>query len=294
MPGGGTLFEELGFTYIGPIDGHDMAQVLATLRAARTRATGPVLIHALTVKGKGYAPAENAADKYHGVASFDVVSGVQAKSAANAPAYTSVFGRSLTEEAARDGRIVAVTAAMPTGTGLDIMAARFPARVFDVGIAEQHAVTFAAGMAAAGLKPAEGDKVIAGGPMRGVTQYALDAGIDAGIDAVTLVPAAEVLPWSEEPCVSCGACVAVCPVRLQVGLLGRYAEFSLFERAEDLAVENCIECGLCAAVCTARRPLVQWLRLAKAEVLRRRLEAGVRETEKCASRAEATSVGESR
>ena len=153
LPGGGTLFEEFGFSYIGPIDGHDMPTVLATLRAAKTRATGPVLIHAITVKGKGYAPAENAADKYHGVAKFDVISGTQAKAKSNAPAYTNVFGQALTDEAARDGRIVAITAAMPSGTGLDIMAARFPARVFDVGIAEQHGVTFAAGMAAAGLKP---------------------------------------------------------------------------------------------------------------------------------------------
>ncbi len=153
MPGGGTLFEEFGFSYIGPIDGHDMPTVLATLRAAKTRATGPVLIHAITVKGKGYAPAENAADKYHGVAKFDVISGTQAKSKSNAPAYTNVFGMALTDEAARDGRIVAITAAMPSGTGLDIMAQRFPSRVFDVGIAEQHGVTFAAGMAASGLKP---------------------------------------------------------------------------------------------------------------------------------------------
>jgi 1-deoxy-D-xylulose-5-phosphate synthase len=153
MPGGGTLFEELGLQYIGPVDGHDMPQLLATLRAAKTRATRPVLIHAITVKGKGYAPAENSADKYHGVAKFDVISGTQAKAVSNAPAYTSVFGNALTNAAARDGRIVAVTAAMPSGTGLDIMARRFPARVFDVGIAEQHGVTFAAGMAAAGLKP---------------------------------------------------------------------------------------------------------------------------------------------
>lgn len=152
-PGGGTLFEELGLDYIGPVDGHDLPQLLATLRAAKSRATGPVLIHAITVKGKGYAPAENAADKYHGVAKFDVISGAQAKSVSNAPAYTSVFGNALTEAAVRDGKIVAVTAAMPSGTGLDIMARRFPARVFDVGIAEQHGVTFAAGMAAAGLKP---------------------------------------------------------------------------------------------------------------------------------------------
>ncbi|MBC7739663.1 MAG: 1-deoxy-D-xylulose-5-phosphate synthase, partial [Candidatus Saccharibacteria bacterium] len=153
MSGGGTLFEELGFTYVGPVDGHNMPDLLATLRAVRTRATGPVLIHAVTVKGKGYAPAENAADKYHGVAKFDVASGAQAKSRSNAPAYTSVFGTALTEQAARDGKIVGVTAAMPSGTGLDIMADRFPSRVFDVGIAEQHAVAFAAGMAASGLKP---------------------------------------------------------------------------------------------------------------------------------------------
>ena len=153
MPGGGTLFEELGFSYVGPIDGHDMGQVLATLRAARARATGPVLIHAVTVKGKGFAPAENSADKYHGVSKFDPLTGEQAKAKSNAPAYTSVFGNALTEEASRDPRVVAITAAMPSGTGLDIMARRFASRVFDVGIAEQHGVTMAAGMAAAGLKP---------------------------------------------------------------------------------------------------------------------------------------------
>lgn len=154
LPGGqGTLFEELGFTYIGPIDGHDMSQLLSVLRAARTRADGPILIHCCTVKGKGYAPAENSADKYHGVAKFDVVSGEQKKGTSNAPAYTKVFGQTLTQEAARDCSVVAVTAAMPSGTGLNIMADRFPARVFDVGIAEQHGVTFAAGMAAGGLKP---------------------------------------------------------------------------------------------------------------------------------------------
>ncbi len=153
MPGGGTLFEELGFSYVGPVDGHDMPTLLATLRAARARATGPVLIHAITKKGKGYAPAETSADKYHGVAKFDVATGAQAKARSNAPSYTAVFGETLTKAAARDPRIVAVTAAMPSGTGLDIMAKRFPARVFDVGIAEQHGVTFAAGMAAAGLRP---------------------------------------------------------------------------------------------------------------------------------------------
>ncbi len=153
MPSGGTLFEELGFTYIGPVDGHSVPELLATLRAARARATGPVLIHALTVKGKGYAPAERSDDKYHGVAKFDVATGVQAKSKSNAPAYTSVFGNTLTALAAEDPRIVGITAAMPGGTGLDIMARRFPARVFDVGIAEQHGVTFAAGLAASGMRP---------------------------------------------------------------------------------------------------------------------------------------------
>jgi 1-deoxy-D-xylulose-5-phosphate synthase len=130
-----------------------MRALLPVLRAARARATGPVLIHCCTVKGKGYKPAETSADKYHGVAKFDVASGAQAKAKSNAPAYTAVFGKALVDEAARDPRIVAVTAAMPDGTGLGAMAKRFPARVFDVGIAEQHGVTFAAGMAASGLRP---------------------------------------------------------------------------------------------------------------------------------------------
>ncbi|SLN57376.1 1-deoxy-D-xylulose-5-phosphate synthase [Roseivivax jejudonensis] len=151
--GSGTLFEELGFDYIGPIDGHDMGQLLSVLRAARMRATGPVLIHCCTVKGKGYAPAETSADKYHGVAKFDVESGTQKKGKGGPPAYTKVFGQALTDAAARNPDVCAITAAMPSGTGLDIMAKRFPARVFDVGIAEQHGVTFAAGLAAAGLKP---------------------------------------------------------------------------------------------------------------------------------------------
>lgn len=153
LPGGGTLFEEFGFEYIGPIDGHDMGQLLATLRAAKARASGPVLIHCVTVKGKGYAPAEGADDKYHGVAKFDVATGAQVKGKSNAPSYTQVFGDKLTEMAARDPRIVAITAAMPGGTGLDILQKRFPARVFDVGIAEQHGVTFAAGLAASGMRP---------------------------------------------------------------------------------------------------------------------------------------------
>ena len=153
LHGSGTLFEELGFEYVGPINGHDLNQLLPVLRAARARATGPVLIHACTVKGKGYAPAENSADKYHGVSKFDIATGAQAKSKPNAPSYTAVFGEALTDEASRDPKIVGVTAAMPSGTGLNIMAKKFPGRVFDVGIAEQHGVTFAAGMAASGLKP---------------------------------------------------------------------------------------------------------------------------------------------
>ncbi|KIN75493.1 1-deoxy-D-xylulose-5-phosphate synthase [Sulfitobacter guttiformis] len=148
-----TLFENLGFQYIGPIDGHDMGQLLGVLRAARTRATGPVLIHCCTVKGKGYAPAEAASDSYHGVGKFDPVTGIQAKSKPNAPSYTEIFGKALTEEARRDPKIVAITAAMPGGTGLDIFAKTHPNRMFDVGIAEQHGVTFAAGVAAGGLKP---------------------------------------------------------------------------------------------------------------------------------------------
>ena len=150
---GGTLFEELGFDYVGPIDGHDLDQLLPVLRMARSRARGPVLIHAITKKGKGYPPAERAADKGHATAKFDVVTGVQKKAPSNAPSYTKVFAESLISEAGRDDRIVAITAAMPDGTGLNLFAERFPKRCFDVGIAEQHAVTFAAGLAAAGLKP---------------------------------------------------------------------------------------------------------------------------------------------
>ncbi|MEQ5871633.1 1-deoxy-D-xylulose-5-phosphate synthase [Sagittula sp. NFXS13] len=153
LTGSGTLFEELGFDYIGPIDGHDMGQLLPVLRAARSRATGPVLIHCCTVKGKGYAPAEASADRGHGVSKFDPKTFAQVESSGGPPSYTSVFGKALLAEASRDDRVVAVTAAMPSGTGVNLMADRFPARVFDVGIAEQHAVTFAAGMAASGLRP---------------------------------------------------------------------------------------------------------------------------------------------
>ena len=150
---GGTLFEELGFSYIGPIDGHDLDQLLPVLRTVKARATGPTLIHVITKKGKGYAPAELAADKGHARAKFDVLTGEQKKAASNAPAYTKVFAQALLRAAQEDSKIVAVTAAMPDGTGLDLMAKHFPKRVFDVGIAEQHAVTFAAGLAAGGMKP---------------------------------------------------------------------------------------------------------------------------------------------
>lgn len=148
-----TMFENLGFQYIGPIDGHDMNQLLPVLRAARIRATGPVLVHCCTVKGKGYAPAEKSADKYHGVAKFDVASGQQSKKRPNAPSYTKVFGETLTKMANQDPTIIGITAAMPSGTGMDIFAQAHPKRMFDVGIAEQHGVTFAAGAAAGGLKP---------------------------------------------------------------------------------------------------------------------------------------------
>lgn len=151
--GDATLFEQLGFTYIGPIDGHDMGQLLSVLRAAKAQATGPVLIHAVTVKGKGYNPAELSDCCYHGVAKFDVATWQQKKTAPNAPSYTGVFGKRLLAEAEADPKIVAVTSAMPGGTGLDVMQKVMPNRVFDVGIAEHHAVTFAAGMAASGLKP---------------------------------------------------------------------------------------------------------------------------------------------
>ncbi|MFC3181895.1 1-deoxy-D-xylulose-5-phosphate synthase [Cypionkella sinensis] len=153
MAVGGTLFEELGFSYVGPIDGHDLDQLLPVLRTAQARATGPMLIHVLTKKGKGYAPAEAARDKGHATGKFDVLTGVQQKAASNAPSYTKVFAQSLIREAETDDKIVAITAAMPDGTGLDLFAARFPKRTFDVGIAEQHAVTFSAGLAAGGMKP---------------------------------------------------------------------------------------------------------------------------------------------
>nr|WP_209006155.1 1-deoxy-D-xylulose-5-phosphate synthase [Stappia sp. 28M-7] len=150
---GGTMFEELGFYYVGPVDGHNLDHLLPVLKNVRDTHQGPVLIHVVTRKGKGYAPAENSADKYHGVAKFDVITGEQSKPKANAPSYTRVFAESLVEEARHDERIVAVTAAMPDGTGLDLFGEAFPERTFDVGIAEQHAVTFAAGMATEGYKP---------------------------------------------------------------------------------------------------------------------------------------------
>ncbi len=150
---GGTLFEELGFTYIGPIDGHNLDHLLPVLKNVRDNEKGPTLVHVVTQKGKGYPPAENSADKFHGVVKFDVATGAQAKGKAAAPVYTKVFAESLIKEARKDGKIVAITAAMPAGTGLDLFAREFPNRTFDVGIAEQHAVTFAAGLAAEGFKP---------------------------------------------------------------------------------------------------------------------------------------------
>ena len=150
---GGTLFEELGFYYVGPIDGHNLEHLLPVLANVRDAEHGPILVHVVTQKGKGYPPAETSADKYHGVVKFDVATGAQAKSSARAPAYTKVFGESLIKQAEKDDKIVAITAAMPSGTGLDLFGKRFPDRCFDVGIAEQHAVTFAAGLATEGFRP---------------------------------------------------------------------------------------------------------------------------------------------
>ncbi|MDB5682541.1 MAG: 1-deoxy-D-xylulose-5-phosphate synthase, partial [Sphingomonas bacterium] len=153
MTMGGTLFEELGFYYVGPIDGHNLDHLIPVLENVRDAEEGPILVHVVTKKGKGYAPAEAADDKYHGVQKFDVVSGVQATAPPGPPSYTNVFAQALVREAARDDKICAITAAMPSGTGLDKFGAAFPDRTFDVGIAEQHAVTFAAGLAAQGYRP---------------------------------------------------------------------------------------------------------------------------------------------
>ncbi|MBN8967610.1 MAG: 1-deoxy-D-xylulose-5-phosphate synthase [Rhizobiales bacterium] len=153
MVTGGALFEELGLFYVGPIDGHNLDHLLPVLTNVRDNGNGPVLIHVVTKKGKGYAPAEESDDKYHGVVKFDIVTGKQMKAKSNAPSYTAVFGQSLVKEAQKDDKIVAITAAMPGGTGIDIFAKAFPERTFDVGIAEQHAVTFAAGLATEGFKP---------------------------------------------------------------------------------------------------------------------------------------------
>jgi len=153
MTVGGTLFEQLGFSYVGPIDGHDLDQLLPVLRTVHDRATGPILIHCITKKGKGYAPAEQARDKGHGVSKFNVVTGEQKKAPSNAPSYTKVFAQTLLDEASRDDKVCAVTAAMPDGTGLNLFAERYPSRCFDVGIAEQHGVTFSAALAAGGMKP---------------------------------------------------------------------------------------------------------------------------------------------
>jgi 1-deoxy-D-xylulose-5-phosphate synthase len=153
MVTGGTMFEELGFYYVGPIDGHNIDHLLPVLKNVRDTRNGPIIVHVRTQKGKGYEPAEKSADKYHGVVKFDVATGAQAKAKSNAPQYTKVFAQSLIKEARKDDKIVAITGAMPSGTGLDLFEKEFPKRMFDVGIAEQHAVTFAGGLATEGFKP---------------------------------------------------------------------------------------------------------------------------------------------
>src|SRR5258706_9120829 len=150
---GGTLFGELGFFYVGPIDGHNLDHLIPVLENVRDIDNGPILVHVVTQKGKGYAPAEASSDKYHGVSKFNVMTGEQKKGVSGPPAYTKVFAQALMAEAERDEKIVALTAAMPSGTGLDLFATRFPKRCFDVGIAEQHGVTFAAGLGAGGVRP---------------------------------------------------------------------------------------------------------------------------------------------
>ena len=150
---GGTLFEEMGFYYVGPIDGHNLEHLVPLLQNVKDAPNGPILVHVVTKKGKGYAPAEASSDKYHGVVKFDIATGKQVKAAPSAPSYTKVFGEALVKEAEKDDRIIGITAAMPNGTGLDLFAKKFPDRFFDVGIAEQHAVTFAAGLASEGMKP---------------------------------------------------------------------------------------------------------------------------------------------
>jgi len=150
---GGTWFEELGYYYVGPVDGHDLDALIPVLENVKNMKDGPVLVHVVTQKGKGYAPAENSADKYHGVSKFNVVTGVQSKSTPNAPTYTNVYANALIKQAESDDKIVGITAAMPGGTGMKAFCEAFPDRMFDVGIAEQRAVTFAVGLAADGYKP---------------------------------------------------------------------------------------------------------------------------------------------
>src|SRR5882762_1799733 len=182
MVGGGTLFEELGFYYVGPIDGHNLDHLLPVLKNVRDMETGPILVHVVTQKGKGYGPAEASADKYHAVVKFDVATGAQAKAKPNAPAYQNVFGQSLVKEAQKDEKIVAITAAMPSGTGVDIFNKAFPDRTFDVGIAEQHAVTFAAGLATEGYKTGrERHRVLLGdADVEGAVGEGLVEDVDAG------------------------------------------------------------------------------------------------------------------
>ncbi|RVT82036.1 1-deoxy-D-xylulose-5-phosphate synthase [Rhodobacteraceae bacterium CCMM004] len=251
MTVGGTLFEELGFSYLGPIDGHDLDQLLPVLRTVRARATGPVLIHCVTKKGKGYAPAEGAADRGHGVSKFDVVTGTQAKAPSNAPSYTKVFAQSLIAEAAEDERIVAVTAAMPDGTGLNLFAERFPSRCFDVGIAEQHGVTFSAGLAAGGMRPfcaiystflQRGyDQVVHDVALQGLpVRFAIDRAGLVGADGATHAGAFDVAYLSNLPGFTVMAAADEAELRHMVATAVRHDDGPIafrFPRGEGVGVE---------------------------------------------------------
>ncbi|MCG8546396.1 MAG: 1-deoxy-D-xylulose-5-phosphate synthase [Alphaproteobacteria bacterium] len=249
---GGTLFEELGFYYVGPIDGHNMDHLVPVLKNLRDAdLPGPVLLHAVTVKGKGYAPAETSADKYHGVGTFNVVTGAQDKGKSNAPSYTKVFAQSLIQEAQDDDKIVAVTAAMPDGTGLDVFGEAFPDRTFDVGLAEQHAVTFCAGLAAEGMKPFASiystflqrayDQIVHDVAIQKLpVRFAIDRAGLVGADGATHAGAFDVTYLSCLPGMVVMACADEAELRHMVATAAAYDEGPIafrYPRGESVGVE---------------------------------------------------------